>query len=729
MASPIALTNPGTQTATEGTAITSVALSASYSGGGSLTYSAVGLPAGLQLNPSTGVISGTPAAQDAAAGPYTVTVQAAAASATDEQTFTWNINSPITLALPAEQTNNEGDTVSLALSASDAIGDATLSYSATGLPAGLAIGTSSGVISGTVALGDAAGGPYAVTVMAQDGMYSTAQTFNWNVNCPLTLAGIADQTNNEGDTVSLALSASDSIVDSTVTYGALGLPTGLNINPTTGAITGTIVVGAALDGPYSVSVVAEDGTYSSEQSFTWNINSPVNLPVPNDQDNNPGDAVSLPLQATDALVGATLTYAASGLPTGLSLNTTTGVISGTPTYGGTWEPTVSASDGTYSNTQTFEWDVNSLVSITDPGAQANITGDTVSLALAASDAAFGTLSYSASGLPGGLTINSTTGLISGTVSSGDAASSPYAPTVTVSDGTNTAVDTFAWTVTGPVAVTNPGSLADEAGDNVLFQVQATDSVSGTLTYTASGLPNGLYMNPATGWIAGTISAGAAAGSPYSVTVGAGDGTNSDSQTFTWTVSAAGPVQLTYPGSPSNNEGDAIALSLAGSDSSAGTLSYTAFGLPAGLAINPASGAITGTMALGDAAGGPYSVTVTANDGTNSAVQSFNWNVNDPVTLAAVNDQTNNESDTVSLALSANDAAAGTLSYAALGLPGGLSINPTSGAITGDPGPGRRRRWTVQRHGRGRGRDLFGNPDVQLEHQQPGDRDPAGRPDQ
>ena len=45
-----------------------------------------------------------------------------------------------------------------------------------------------------------------------------------------------------------------------------------------------------------------------------------------------------------------------------------------------------------------------------------------------------------------------------------------------------------------------------------------------------------------------------------------------------------------------------------------------------------------------AADGPYTVTVIANDGTYSAMQSFDWTVNDPITITAPSDQTNNEGD-------------------------------------------------------------------------------------
>src|SRR6185312_12221720 len=77
--------------------------------------------------------------------------------------------------------------------------------------------------------------------------------------------------------------------------------------------------------------------------------------------------------------------------------------------------TVSASDGMATSSQSFTWTVN-YVSLQNPGDQSNLDGDVVSLPLTASDASNGTLSYSATGLPPGLSISSTTGLIYGILS-------------------------------------------------------------------------------------------------------------------------------------------------------------------------------------------------------------------------------------------------------------------------------------------------------------------------
>jgi endo-1,4-beta-xylanase len=84
----VSVTNPGNQTSTVGTAA-SVQVHATDSGGAALTYSASGLPAGLSINSSTGLISGTPTAS----GTSSVTVTATdSTGASGNTSFTWTVN-------------------------------------------------------------------------------------------------------------------------------------------------------------------------------------------------------------------------------------------------------------------------------------------------------------------------------------------------------------------------------------------------------------------------------------------------------------------------------------------------------------------------------------------------------------------------------------------------------------------------------------------------------------
>jgi len=185
----------------------------------------------------------------------------------------------------------------------------------------------------------------------------------------------------------------------------------------------------------------------------------------------------------------------------------------------------------------------------------------------------------------------------------------------VVDGLETTFDEdFTGSSTGKVSIIGPGSLTTAVGGSVDYQVQADDTCTGSLSYTASGLPKGLSISSSTGVISGTAST---AGS-YTVTLTGTDSTGpSGSATFTWTVGsgAANTVTVTSPGSQSWTVGTAMSLQIAASDSASGqTLSYSATGLPAGLSIGSTTGLISGTPTTA----GSGTVTVTATDTTGAS---------------------------------------------------------------------------------------------------------------
>jgi len=96
-----------------------------------------------------------------------------------------------------------------------------------------------------------------------------------------------------------------------------------------------------------------DGTGSSGNTVT--VTSPGN------QSAASGTAITaLQIHATDSASGQTLTYKATGLPPGLSISSS-GLISGTPSSGGTFTTTVTATDTTgAAGTTTFTWTVSGV---------------------------------------------------------------------------------------------------------------------------------------------------------------------------------------------------------------------------------------------------------------------------------------------------------------------------------------------------------------------------------
>jgi len=88
------------------------------------------------------------------------------------------------------------------------------------------------------------------------------------VNAPPVLANPGSQSNEAGTTVDLGATASDPDANA-LTFTAIGLPPGLNVNPASGRITGTPTAA----GNYSAGLTAFDGTASTSVTFSWTITS------------------------------------------------------------------------------------------------------------------------------------------------------------------------------------------------------------------------------------------------------------------------------------------------------------------------------------------------------------------------------------------------------------------------------------------------------------------------
>jgi hypothetical protein len=103
---------------------------------------------------------------------------------------------------------------------------------------------------------------------------------------------------------------------------------------------------------YAIHFMGLDGTSSSGNTIT--------VTNPGNQTAATGTPItSIQIHATDSASGQTLTYSATGLPSGLSINSSTGLITGTPTAAGTSDVTVTATDSTgASGSASFTWTVS-----------------------------------------------------------------------------------------------------------------------------------------------------------------------------------------------------------------------------------------------------------------------------------------------------------------------------------------------------------------------------------
>ena len=112
--------------------------------------------------------------------------------------------------------------------------------------------------------------------------------------------------------------------------------------------------------------------------------------------------------------------------------------------------------------------------------------------------------------------------------------------VTVSDASDTSAPVTSSPVTvqntAPAFSTNIADQSNTVGDAVSLDEDASDADSDGLTYSATGLPAGVSIDPSTGVISGTLTAGAVGS--HDVDVSVSDGSASDHDTFTWTVAAS-----------------------------------------------------------------------------------------------------------------------------------------------------------------------------------------------
>ena len=306
---------------------------------------------------------------------------------------------------------------------------------------------------------------------------------------PVFSTDITNQSSAEGDTVSLDADATDADLD-TLTYSATNLPAGISIAPSTGVLSGTLTIASA--GTYNVVITVSDGTDIDTDPFTWtvtNTNQRTGLQHRVHGSHRRRRCRHQPRcqcerrrsRHADLLGhGAALRHHHQARPRASSQGTLSA------TSSGSYNTVITVSDGTLTDTDSFTWTVTNTnqppVFSTEFTDRTDAEGAVISLDANASDPDAGTtLVYSATGLPSGITINSSTGVFSGTLSS--TSSGSYNTVITVSDGTLTDTDSFTWTVTNtnqpPVFSTEFTDRTDAEGAVISLDANASDPDAGT----------------------------------------------------------------------------------------------------------------------------------------------------------------------------------------------------------------------------------------------------------
>ena len=557
-------------------------------------------------------------------------------------------------------------------------GDGTLSYTATNLPTGLSFITSTRTIEGT----PSGTGPSTVryTVTDSDGD-SDYVDFTITVNPDLTPSApsVPGYTAKQNTPFSQQLPVGSG-GDGTLSYGATGLPEGLSFITTTRTIAGT----PTGTGPSTVryTVTDSDGD-SAYVDFTITVNQDLAPAAPSISGISARKGSLFTRQLPEGSGGdAPLSYNATNLPTGLTFITTTRTITGTPTTVET--PTVTYtvrdSDGDEAST-TFVFTIaeDLMPDLSPISGYTGKVGSLFSQTLPQATGGDTPLSYTAANLPTGLTFITSTRTITGTPESQEAPTVTY--TVTDSDGDSDSVE-FTITVNPNLTPSAPSvaPLTAKQNDPFSHQLPAGSGGDGTLSYSATGLPDGLLFTESTRTIAGTPTRHGPFTVRYTVT-----DSDDDSAYVEFTITVNQDLEPTAPSISgiSARKGSLFTRQLPEGTGGDTPLSYNATNLPTGLTFITTTRTITGTPTTVESPTVTYTV---RDDDGDEASTTFVFTVAEDLMpeLSSISGYSARVDSPFSQQLPAATGGDSPLSYTATNLPTGLTFITTTRTISGTP---------------------------------------------
>ncbi|MGA2247703.1 MAG: putative Ig domain-containing protein [Verrucomicrobiota bacterium] len=310
---PPVITSAGTAAGQQGHAF-DFAITAT--GTAPITFGASGLPDGLSLDWTNGVISGVPSV----AGVFDITLFATNAAQITVGDFVLTLADDIPgITSVTNAVGLEGALFSYTITATN---DPAW-FSAGPLPTGLSVDTNNGVISGVPLVS----GVFAIAIGVANhyGSNSVTLTLDLAPGAPIITSSLQEN-GQQGQSFTYTITASNS----PASFSASPLPLGLNLDAASGVISGVPLV----SGPFTVTIGAQNEFGSGSQTLTLNLASGA-----------PGITSALTARGTEEQLNFRYTITASnsptafwadGLPMGLSVNTNTGAITGAPLYAGTY---------------------------------------------------------------------------------------------------------------------------------------------------------------------------------------------------------------------------------------------------------------------------------------------------------------------------------------------------------------------------------------------------------
>ena len=521
-------------------------------------------------------------------------------------------SAPLAITTSSLPSGQMGSPYTSILTASGGTTPYTWSLTSGALPAGLLLNASTGAITGTpTATANATALKFLLTDSgspAQTKSVSLVLTIAASGPLPINITTTSLPNGQMASPYSATLAASGGTTPYVWSLTSGTLPAGLALNASTGAITGTPT--ATVNATSLTFLLTDSGSPAQTQSVSLalTIAASGTLPLSITTTSLPNGQVASPYGATLAATGGTTPYSwslTSGtLPAGLTLNASTGAITGTPTAAAnaislTFKLTDSGSPAQTQSASLTLTIAAATLSITTSALPSGQVGTPYSATLAATGGTTPyTWSLSSGTLPAGLLLNASTGAITGTPTATANATSLTFKLTDSSGPVQTKSVTLALTIAtsgGTLSITTTTLPNGQVASPYSATLAATGGTTPyTWSLTSGTLPAGLALNASTGAITGTPTAAANATSLTFQLTDSSSPTQTKSVTVTLTIAPV-TLSITTTSLPSGQVGSSYSAILT---SAGGTTPYTwsltSGTLPAGLALNASTGAITGT---------------------------------------------------------------------------------------------------------------------------------------